>query len=120
MRCTTSTPVPQPSFSCASACASGSERSRSGNFVISRWAARADVDGAHREPYMALVEVAEVDQLIDAPLRRVAGDQRPVDGADGDSGDPAGCDPLGAQRLEHARLIRAERPAALKHEHAFV
>ena len=52
----------------------------------------------------------------DAAARRVAGDDRGIDRADRDAGDPVDLDRGGVQRLVHARLIGSERTAALEHE----
>jgi hypothetical protein len=54
-----------------------------------------------------------------APLRRVAGNERRVYGPDGNAGDPVGLKLRLLQRLEHATLISAQRAATLQHEHAF-
>jgi hypothetical protein len=58
----------------------------------------------------------EAAQLLDTVFRPVAGDDRPVDGADRDAGDPTGGEAVLAQGLEDARLIGAERAAALQDE----
>ena len=65
-------------------------------------------------------ELPELPQARDALVRRVAGDQRAVDAADGDAGDPARGDAFVGERLEHARLVGTERAAALQHEHVLV
>ena len=54
---------------------------------------------------------------VDALVRRVAGDDRGIDGADRDAGDPFGLEIDGAQRLIGAGLIGAERAAALQNQH---
>src|SRR5215813_6217502 len=52
-----------------------------------------------------------------AMLALVAGDQAGVDGADRGADDPVRLDPAFVERLIDARLIGAERTAALEHEH---
>ena len=61
--------------------------------------------------------VPEFAQLRHAVLRRVAGDERAVDGADRCSDDPVRRDTAFDQRLVDAGLIGAERAPALQHEH---
>jgi hypothetical protein len=53
-------------------------------------------------------------QRVDPPFRRVAGDDRRIDSADRDSGNPIGMQIGLRQRLINTRLISAERAAALK------
>jgi hypothetical protein len=50
-------------------------------------------------------------------LRRVAGDQAGIDGADRGADDPVRLDAGLVQRLIDAGLIGPERAAALQHEH---
>ncbi len=38
-------------------------------------------------------EIPELAQALDAPLGRIAGNDRGIDGADGNAGDPLGCKP---------------------------
>ena len=58
----------------------------------------------------------EGTELVDACFRRVAGNQRPIDGADRDAGDPIGIKTGLGQCLVDPGLIRTERAAALKQE----
>ena len=62
----------------------------------------------------------EFAQPGNAPLRRVAGDQRRVDGADRDARHPVRHLVHRRQRFEHAGLVGAERAAALQDEDAFL
>ena len=57
-------------------------------------------------------------QPLDALSRLVAGDDRGVDGADRDAGNPVRLEIAMAQRLIGAGLVGAERAAALQDEHA--
>src|SRR6516162_5747405 len=57
--------------------------------------------------------VPKFTQRVDPLLRRIAGDDRRVDGADGDSGNPIGMQIGLGQGLINARLIGAERATAL-------
>ena len=50
-------------------------------------------------------------------LRRIAGDQAGVDGADRGADDPVRLDAGLMQRLVDAGLVGAERAAALQHQH---
>ncbi len=59
-------------------------------------------------------------QLLDAVLGRIAGDDRGIDGADGNPGDPVRPDIVFMQDFEGAGLIGAERPAALEHQDGLV
>jgi hypothetical protein len=54
----------------------------------------------------------EFAQRIDATLRRIAGDDRRIDGANRDSGNPIGMQISFGQGLVNACLIGAERAAA--------
>ena len=67
-----------------------------------------------REP--ARYAVPEGAQALDASLRRVAGDDGRIDRADRDACDPARHLAGFCQSLVSARLIGAERAAALQHE----
>ena len=58
----------------------------------------------------------EFAQMLDSPLRRIAGDQGGIDGADRDAGDPVGVEVSLGQGLIDAALIGAERTAALQQE----
>ena len=58
----------------------------------------------------------EFAQPLDAPFRRIAGDQRRVDRADRNARDPVGMQIGLGQRLIDAGLIRAERAAALQQQ----
>src|SRR5579871_1351963 len=58
----------------------------------------------------------EIPEALDAPLRRIAGDDRGIDRADGDSGDPVREVVRQRERLVDAGLIAAERTAALEDE----
>ena len=60
-----------------------------------------------------LPELAQPRQPV---LPLVAGDQRRVDRADRDAGQPVRLQPRLVHRLVDARLVGAERPAALQHE----
>src|SRR5262249_43476058 len=55
-------------------------------------------------------------QRVDATLRRIAGNDRGIDGADRDSGNPIRMQISLGQRLVNTRLIGAERAAALKQQ----
>src|SRR5262249_55188119 len=57
--------------------------------------------------------VPKLAQRINATLRRIAGNDRRIYGADRDSGNPIGMQIGLGQRLINSRLIGAERPAAL-------
>ena len=59
----------------------------------------------------------ELRQPVQSVGRLVAGDERAVDGADGGADDPFGFDARFAQGLVDARLIGAQRAAALQHQH---
>ena len=54
----------------------------------------------------------------DALIGLVAGDDRGIDRANRDAGDPFRLEPCVAQRLKGAGLVGAERAAALQHQHA--
>jgi hypothetical protein len=69
---------------------------------------RCDGPGGH--------EVPELAQPVDPVLGRVAGDQRGIDGADRDAGDPVRLQLGLAERGIHAGLVGTERPAALQHQ----
>jgi hypothetical protein len=56
-------------------------------------------------------------QPVEPVLPRVAGDQRRVDGADRRADHPVGLDTRFVHRLVDAGLVRAERAAALQHQH---
>jgi hypothetical protein len=56
----------------------------------------------------------ELPQSLDAPLRRIAGDQRQVHCADRNAGDPVGVQIRLCQDLIDAGLVRAEGAAALQ------
>src|SRR4030095_13694280 len=58
-------------------------------------------------------ELAQPGQTI---FGRVAGDDAGIDRADRGADDPVGLGAGAAQRLVHARLVGAERTAALQHE----
>ena len=60
--------------------------------------------------------VPEFAQRRQPPLGRVAGDQRSVDGADRDAGNPVRLQPGFMQRLVDAALIGAQRAAALQNQ----
>jgi hypothetical protein len=60
--------------------------------------------------------VPKLAQRINATLRRIAGDDRRIDGADRDSGNPIGMQIGLGQRLINASLIGAERAAALEQQ----
>jgi hypothetical protein len=60
--------------------------------------------------------VPELAQLVDAMLGRVAGDQRGIDGADGNARDPVRLQTGFAERGVHPGLVGTERPAALQHQ----
>jgi hypothetical protein len=62
----------------------------------------------------------ERQQLLDTPLRRIAGDDGRIDRADGDAGDPVRRDAGLGQLLIDAGLIGAEGAAALENQHAFL
>ena len=62
--------------------------------------------------------VPELLQPLDALVTLVAGDDRGVDGADRNTGDPFRLEIMVAQRLVGAGLIGTERTAALQHQHA--
>ncbi len=68
----------------------------------------AEGRGRHRLP--------EGAQLLDPLLRRIAGDQRRIDGADRDAGDPVRVEIGLGQRLVGTGLIGAQRAAALEEE----
>ena len=59
----------------------------------------------------------ELPKLRQAVLRRVAGDESCIDGANGSADDPVGLHALLVQRLIDAALISAKRSTALQHEH---
>ena len=61
----------------------------------------------------------EVAQPLDAVLRRIAGDDGPVDGADRNASDPIGRQSMLTKGFEGPGLIGAERPAALQDEDDF-
>ena len=61
--------------------------------------------------------VPEFLQPVDAFVGVVAGDDRGVDGADRDAGNPFRLEAGTAQRLKGAGLVGAERAAALQHQH---
>jgi len=58
----------------------------------------------------------ELGQACDALLWRVAGQDRGIDRADGNAGEPVGLDAGLVQALIDAGLVRAERTAALQHQ----
>src|SRR5262249_21847453 len=60
--------------------------------------------------------VPKFAQRVHPLLRRIAGDDRRVDGADRDSGNPIGMQIDLGQGLINARLISPERAAALKQQ----
>ena len=59
----------------------------------------------------------ELPKLRQAVLRRVAGDESCIDGANGGADDPVGLDARLVQRLIDAALIGAKRAASLQHKH---
>ena len=63
-------------------------------------------------------ELPEFLQARDAQLLRVAGDDRRIDRADRDAGDPCRIKLMPAKRVIGARLIRPQRAAALQDEDA--
>ena len=68
-----------------------------------------------RQPHRTIGDhLPELAQPLEAALRRVAGDQRRIDAADRDAVHPVGLEPRLVQRLIDARLIGAERAAALE------
>ena len=70
-------------------------------------------EGGH--PHRSLGDgLPEFAQAIDPAFRRIAGDQRRIDGADRDSGDPVRMEVRFRQRLIDAALIGAERAATLQ------
>ena len=62
----------------------------------------------------------EGPEPLDAMFRPVAGDDRAIDGADRDAGDPLRLDTMLGKRLVGAGLIGAERPTALQNEDGLV
>jgi hypothetical protein len=58
----------------------------------------------------------ECPQHIDAPLRRIAGDQRGIDRADGNAGNAVRMEIGLGQRLIDAGLVGAQGAAALKQQ----
>ena len=60
--------------------------------------------------------VPEFAQRRQPPLRRIAGDQRGIDGADADTGHPFRLQPRLVECLIDAALIGAQRAAALQHQ----
>src|SRR6516164_4835424 len=83
-----------------------------GQPFIESWEGRADIPD--RILLHALPELLEPGQAI---LDWVSGDEARVDGADRCANDPVGLDASLVQRLIDAGLVRAERAAALKHQH---
>src|SRR5262245_54911634 len=65
--------------------------------------------------FLALHAAPELLQPVEAMLALVAGDQAGVDGADRGADDPVRLDHAFVERLIDARLIGAERTAALEH-----
>ena len=59
----------------------------------------------------------ELVQTIDSMLRRIACDDRPIDGADRCADHPIGLDPRLVQRFVDADLVGAQRAAALQDQH---
>src|SRR5262249_41933669 len=55
-------------------------------------------------------------QRLGPPLLRIAGDDRGVDGSDGDARHPIGLDVSLAQGLKHPRLVGTQRSSALQNE----
>ena len=70
-----------------------------------------DAEDAKRRSADRLPELA---QPLDPLFRRVAGDERRINGADRDSGDPVRQDVRSGKRLVHPTLIGAERSPALE------
>ena len=61
-------------------------------------------------------QIPEGVEPFDALFRRVAREDRGIDRADRDAGDPVDLDPARRQPLDHARLIAAQRATALQHQ----
>jgi hypothetical protein len=81
--------------------------------ALSEWRQR-------RRPRKRRDALPELAQPLDPPLGRVAGDERGIDRADRDAGDPVGGVVHRRERLEHAGLVGAQRAAALQDEDALV
>ena len=69
-------------------------------------------------PYTAFAsgDVQACMQGVDDGGRRIGGDERAVDRADGGAGDDIGADAGLEERLDHADLDRAANAAAAEHE----
>ena len=75
-------------------------------------------EGIAETPDRALLDaLPEFLQAREPVLRFIAGDEACVDRADRGADDPVGLDAGLVQRLVDARLIGAERAAALQHQH---
>ncbi len=64
--------------------------------------------------------IPEVVQPLDPAFRRIAGDQRRIDGADRHAGDPVRREPFLGEAIVDASLIGAQGAAALQHQDAAV
>lgn len=93
------------------------QRGKSLSDLVARIEERALDERGQRKAERRLTDgFPEFPQPLDAILRRISRDDRCVDRADRDAGDPVRVNIRFVQALVDAGLIRAERAAALKHE----